>query len=103
MPYGCDPILTSFISIMTSISDCSGEGAKRTHQGLWQMPDVEGRAGPLLKSWTSRLTRRLSAVSQTTWHRLQASGGSSSCYTWPRHSKLGKFSDNIMRESLDYL
>ena len=43
MPYGCDPILTSFISIMTSSSDCSGEGAKRTHQGLWRMPDVEGR------------------------------------------------------------
>ena len=35
MPYGCDPILTSFISIMTSSSDCSGEGAKRTHQGLY--------------------------------------------------------------------
>jgi len=50
MPYGCDPILTSFISIMTSSSDCSGEGAKPTHQGLWRMPDVGGRAGPLLKA-----------------------------------------------------
>jgi hypothetical protein len=43
MPYGCDPILTSFISIMTSSSDCSGEGAKRTHQGLWRMPDEAER------------------------------------------------------------
>ena len=31
MPYGYDPTLTSFTSIMTSSSDCSGEGTKRTY------------------------------------------------------------------------
>jgi hypothetical protein len=44
MPYGYDPILTSFTSITTSSSGCSGEGTKRTCQGLWRMSDVEGRA-----------------------------------------------------------
>jgi hypothetical protein len=39
MPYGYDPILTSFTSITTSSSNCSGEGTKRTYQGLWRMSD----------------------------------------------------------------
>src|SRR5258707_15586385 len=49
MPYGCDPILTSFTSITTSSSDCPGEGTKRTHQGLWRLSDVEGRANIALR------------------------------------------------------
>jgi hypothetical protein len=44
MPYGYDPILTSFTSITTSSSGCPGEGTKRTYQGLWRLSDVEGRA-----------------------------------------------------------
>jgi len=43
MPYGYDPILTSFTSITTSSSDCSGEGTKRTYRFM-AMSDVEGRA-----------------------------------------------------------
>src|SRR3982075_893697 len=38
MPSGYDPILTNFTSITTSSSDCSGEGTKRTYQGLWRLP-----------------------------------------------------------------
>jgi hypothetical protein len=45
MPYGYDPILTSFTSITTSSSDCSGEDTKRTYQGLWRMSDVEVQSG----------------------------------------------------------
>jgi hypothetical protein len=44
MPYGYDPILTSFTSITTSSSDCSGARTKRIYQGLWRMSDVDGRA-----------------------------------------------------------
>jgi hypothetical protein len=58
MPYGCDPILTSFTSITTSSSDCSGEDTKRTYQGLWRMSDVEGRADMALRVARSVARRR---------------------------------------------
>src|SRR3981189_1178655 len=58
MPYGYDPILTSFTSITTSSSNCSGEGTKRTYQGLWRMSDVEGRANIALRVARSVARRR---------------------------------------------
>jgi hypothetical protein len=58
MPSGCALILTSFTSITTSSSDCSGEGTKRTYQGLWRMSDVEGRADIALRVARSVARRR---------------------------------------------
>jgi hypothetical protein len=65
MPYGCDPILTSFTSITTSSSNCSGEGTKRTYQGLWRMSDVEGRANIAL-----RVARSVARRRQLHWLRV---------------------------------
>ena len=65
MPYGYDPILTSFTSITTSSSDCSGEGTKRTYQGLWRMSDVEGRANIAL-----RVARSVARPRQLHWLRV---------------------------------
>ena len=58
MPYGYDPILTSFTSITTSSSDCPGEGTKRTYQGLWRLSDFEGRANIALRVARSVARRR---------------------------------------------
>ena len=65
MPYGYDPILTSFTSITTSSSDCPGEGTKRTYQGLWRMSDVEGRANIAL-----RVARSVARRRQLHWLRV---------------------------------
>jgi hypothetical protein len=65
MPYGYDPILTSFTSITTSSSNCSGEGTKRTYQGLWRMSDVEGRANIAL-----RVARSVARRRQLHWLRV---------------------------------
>ena len=65
MPYGYDPILTSFTSITTSSSNCSGEGTKRIYQGLWRMSDVEGRANIAL-----RVARSVARRRQLHWLRV---------------------------------